>query len=114
MESKTVMGLDEYTALVRENERLKALLRECRGKMEQELFRCIPDYEIRELSREDCLHDLSIGNDEDLVAAHAYFLSVSRIAEEWPCFSKEEVVHSAAEHIRETLTERLNDLPPEV
>lgn len=110
MESKAIMELGEYTALIRENERLKALLRECRGKMEQELFRCIPDYEIRELSREDCLHDLSIGNDEDLVAAHAYFLSVNRIAEEWPCFSREEVVHSAAEHIRETLNDRLNAL----
>ena len=113
MESKAIMGLDEYTALVRENESLKALLRACRGKMEHELLRCIPDYEIRELSREECLRDLSIEKDEDLVAAHAYPMCVRDVAEEWPCFTKAEVTHSAAEHIRETLTERLNDLPPE-
>lgn len=110
MESKAVMGLDEYAGLVRENERLKALLLRCKAKMEQELCRSIPDYEIRELSREECLHDLSIERDEDLVAAHAYLLSIRHIAEDWPCFSQEEVVRSAAEHIRETLNDRLNVL----
>lgn len=114
MESKAVMELNEYTALVRENESLKALLRRCRAKMEEELFRGIPDYEIRELSREECLHDLSIESDEDLVAAHVHPFCVRRVAKEWPCFTEEEVFSSAARHIRETLTERLNDLPPEV
>lgn len=114
MESKAIMGLDEYTATIRENERLRALLRECRAKMEQELFRCIPDYEIRELSREECLHDLSIESDEDLVAAHAYPLSISRVTKEWSCFTEGEVVSSAARHIRETLNDRLNVLSERV
>lgn len=112
MESKAIMELGEYTSLVRENEALKALLRACRGKMAQETLRCIREYEIRDMGREECERDLSL-DDASLVGAHAYLNSLRGVAESWPCFAWEEVLAVAAETIRKDLGERLNDLPEE-
>lgn len=109
MESKAIMELGEYAAPVRENEALKALLRACRGKMAQETLRCIREYEIRDMGREECERDLS-PDDGSLVGAHAYVNSLRSVAEPWPCFAWEEILASAAETTRKDLGERLDDL----
>lgn len=117
MENKAEMSLSEYEAVVRENERLRNLLRECKARVEADAFRCVREYEIEDMKREDLIKEIDedddLLDDERLVAKHSYMLCVDEIVNSWPCFTRDEIMGILANRIRRCMTARLNSLPAE-
>lgn len=109
MESKVEMTLEEYTTLIRENERLKAILQKCRGELREDAVGSIRCYAIGSLPKEKCLAAMQ-SDDKELIKEFAYSGAVGSLFLKFPCFSEGEIEAVLAENIRRKVQERIEEL----
>lgn len=109
MESKVEMTLEEYTNLIRENERLKAMLRTCHRLLEDKAKASIEVYTINGLTKEQC--DKALKMDENrLIYEYTYGRTLNDTIVEFPCFTSDEIKKVFTEAILKKIKGRMGDL----
>lgn len=109
MESKVEMTLEEYTNLIRENERLKAMLRTCHRLLEDKSKASVEVYTINGLTKEQC--DNALKMDENrLIFEYTYSRSLNDAIVEFPCFTSNEIKNVFIEAILKKIKGRMADL----
>lgn len=109
MESKVEMTLDEYTAIIRENERLKTMLLTCHSLLEDKTKSSIDVYTINSLTKEQC--DNALKMDENrLIYEYTFGRPLNDAIVQFPCFTINEIKNVFAEAIRKKIQERIEEL----
>lgn len=109
MESKVEMTLEEYTSLIRENERLKAMLRNCERLLKEKAKDSVDVYTINDLTKEEC--DKALAMDKGaLIYEYTYGRSFKDTSEWFPCFTSDEIKNAFAEAILKKIKERIGVL----
>lgn len=109
MESKVEMTLEEYTSLIRENERLKYILRNCNRLLHDFLSENVKRYQIGKLTKEECDNALAM-EPRKIVDKFGYDYTSKSAYNDYPCFSKEEIEKMYADIIRNKIQERIEEL----
>ena len=109
MESKVEMALEEYTNLIRENERLRALLRNCNRLLHDFLAENVKRYSIGKLTKEECDNAL-VMEPGKIVDKFGYDYTSKSAYNDYPCFSKEEIEKMYSDIIRNKIQERIEEL----
>ena len=110
MDNKIEISLDSYTALIRENERLKANLTRCYKQMKALVDDNIRQYEISKMTREECI-EAKGQSFLSLVDEYAFGDGIKVVLEEWPCFTKADIEAEFGKRIYAMILERLRQLP---
>ena len=112
MESKVEMSLAEYTALIRENEKFKAMLRTFHNLLEDKAKASVEVYTINDLTKEQC--DNSLKMDENrLIHEYTYGRSLNDAIVEFPCFTINEIKNVFTEAILKKIKLRIDELSEE-
>lgn len=90
MESKVEMTLEEYTNIIRENERLKAMLRTCRRLLEDKAKASVDVYNINCLTKEQCDNALKM-DEKRLIHECTYGRTLNDAIVDFPCFTSDEI-----------------------
>lgn len=110
MDNKIEISLDSYTALIRENERLKANLTRCYKQMKALVDDNIRQYEISKMTREECI-EAKGQSFLSLIDEYAFGDGIKVVLEEWPCFTKADIEAEFGKRIHDMICERLRQLP---
>ena len=102
MESKVEMTLEEYTNLIRENERLKAMLHTCHRLLEEKAKGSVDVYTINGLTKEQCGEALKM-DENRLIHEYTYGRTFNDAIVEFPCFTNEEIKNVFIEAILKKL-----------
>ena len=109
MESKVEMTLEEYTNIIKENERLKSMLRACHRLLEDKAKDSIEVYTINGLMKEQC--DKALKMDENrLIYEYTYGRTLNDAIGEFPCFTSDEIKKVFTEAILKKIKGRMGDL----
>ena len=109
MESKVEMTLEEYTNVIKENERLKCMLHDCTRQLINKLKNDVKQYTINKLTKEECEKSILMESDK-LIAKYGFDYSFTAAYREFPCFSRDEVEKTYADIIRNKIQERIEEL----
>lgn len=109
MESKVEMTLEEYTNLIRENERLKAMLRTCHRLLEEKAKCSVEVYTINGLTKEQCGEALKM-DEKRLIYEYTYGKTFNDAIMEFPCFTSDEIKNVFIEAILKKIKGRMADL----
>lgn len=109
MESKVEMTLEECIKIIRENERLKAMLRNCTKQLKEKAEDSVEEYTINGLTKEWCDKALTMYKDE-LIRSYAHSHSLNEAIEDFPCFASDEIKNAFAEAILKKIKGRMGDL----
>ena len=109
MESKVEMTLEEYTNLIRENERLKSMLRTCHRQLEGKAKDSVDVYTIDNLTKEQCDNALKI-DETRLIHEYTYGRTFNDTIMEFPCFTSNEIKNVFIEAILKKIKGRMGDL----
>ena len=112
MESKVEMTLEEYTNLIRENERLKAMLRTCHRLLEEKAKGSVDVYTINGLTKEQCGEALKM-DEKLLIHEYTYGRTFNDAIMEFPCFTSDEIKNVFIEAILKKIKGRIGDLKDE-
>ena len=109
MESKVEMTLEEYTNIIKENERLKSMLRAGHRLLEDKAKDSIEVYTINGLTKEQC--DKALKMDENrLIYEYTYGRTLNDAIGEFPCFTSDEIKKVFTEAILKKIKGRMGDL----
>ena len=109
MESKLEITLEEYTNLIKENERLKSMLRAFHNLLEDKAKANVEVYTINDLTKEQC--DNALKMDENrLIHEYTYGRSLNDAIVEFPCFTINEIKNVFIEDILKKIKGRIGDL----
>lgn len=109
MESKVEMTLEEYTNLIRENERLKAMLRTCHLLLEKKAKDSVEVYTINGLTKKECDNALKM-EEKRLINEYTYGKTFTDAIVEFPCFTINEIKTVFTEAILKKIKGRIGDL----
>ena len=109
MESKVEMTLEEYTNLIRDNERLKAMLHTCHRLLEEKAKNSVEVYAINDLTKEQCGEALKM-DENRLIYEYSYSHTFNDAIVEFPCFTSNEVKTVFTEAILKKIKGRIGDL----
>nr|DAW56347.1 MAG TPA: GABH ALL/GABH BLL coil heterodimer, DE NOVO.1A [Caudoviricetes sp.] len=109
MESKVEMMLEEYTNLIRENERLKAMLHTCHRQLEGKAKDSVEVYTINDLTKEQCDEALKM-DEKTLIYEYTYGRTFNDAIVDFPCFTNEEIKTVFVEAILKKIKGRMGDL----
>lgn len=109
MESKVEMELEQYTELIRENERLRSLLRNCNRLLHDFLAENVKQYQIGKLTKDECDNALAM-EQRKIVDKFGYDYTSKSAYNDYPCFSKEEIEKMYSDIIRNKIQERIEEL----
>lgn len=109
MERKVKMSLTEYTSLIRENERLKAMLHTCHRLLEKKAKGSVEVYTINDLTKEQCDNALKM-DEKTLIYEYSYGRTFNDAIVEFPCFKIEEIKTVFAEAILKKIQKRIDEL----
>lgn len=109
MESKVEMTLEEYTNIIKENERLKCMLHDCTRQLFNKLKDGVKGYAIDRLTKEECDKDILMESDK-LIDKYGFTYTFTDAYREFPCFSRDEVEKTYADIIRNKIQERVEEL----
>ena len=112
MESKVEMALEEYTNLIRENERFKAMLRAFHNLLEDKAKASVEVYTINDLTKEQCGNALKM-DENRLIHEYTYGRSLNDAIVEFPCFTINEIKNVFTESIIKKIKGRMADLKDE-
>ena len=112
MESKVEMTLEEYTNLIRENERLKAMLHTCHRLLEEKAKDSVEVYTINGLTKEQCDNALKM-DEKTLIYEYTYGRMFNDATVEFPCFTSDEIKTVFAEAILKKIKGRMDKLKDE-
>ena len=109
MKSKVEITLEEYTNLIKENERLKAMLRTFHSLLEDKAKSSIDVYTISNLTKEKC--DNALKMDENrLIHEYTYGRALNDAIVKFPCFAINEIKNVFIEAILKKIKGRMVDL----
>ena len=108
MESKVEMSLAEYTALIRENERLRAINSKNRGELMEKAESPVRSHAIDNMTIEQCL-----ATDKEMIDTFTYSEVVKEIFNKLPCFPPDMIEMVLAENIRQKIQKRIDELSEE-
>lgn len=109
MENKVEMELEQYTELIRENERLRSLLRNCNRLLHDFLAENVKRYQIGKLTKDECDNALAM-EQRKIVDKFGYDYTSKSAYNDYPCFSKEEIEKMYSDIIRNKIQERIEEL----
>ena len=109
MESKVEMTLEEYTNLIRDNERLKAMLHTCHRLLEEKAKNSVEVYTINDLTKEQCGEALKM-DENRLIYEYSYSHTFTDAIVEFPCFTSNEIKTVFTEAILKKIKGRIGDL----
>ena len=112
MESKVEMDLAEYTNLIKENERLKAMLHTCHRLLEEKAKASVEVYTINDLTKEQCDNALKM-DEKTLIYEYSYSRTFNDAIVEFLCFTIDEIKTVFAENIRQKIQKRIDELSEE-
>ena len=112
MESKVEMSLAEYTALIRENERLRAIHSKNRWELEEKAASHVRSYAIDNMTIEQCLATDKL-TAKEMIDTCTYSEVVKEIFSELPCFPPDIIERVLAESIRQKIQKRIDELSEE-
>ena len=102
------MSLTEYTSLIRENERLKGMLRKCDRQLRERLCKEVKEGSVGSLTKAGCAKAMSMASDE-IVDKFGYGFSLKSALNEFPCFTFDEIEEAYADAIRKKIQERMGE-----
>lgn len=109
METKFEISLAEYTSIVSENAKLKALLGRCENILVEMVSAQVKDWEINHLSPEECKAAQKMNNDW-LIQKYSSNSAVAIVTDNLPCFTVLQVKNAIAENIRRKIQARIEDI----
>lgn len=109
MESKVEITLEEYTNLIRENERLKAMLCTFHLLLEEKVKASVDDYTINYLTKEQCFNALKM-DENRLIHEYTYGRTFNDAIVDFPCFTINEIKNVFTEAIIKKIKGRIGDL----
>lgn len=109
MESNVEMTLEEYTNIIKENERLKAMLRTCHHLLEEKAKGSVDVYTINDLTKEQCNNALKM-DEKTLIYEYSYSRAFNDAIVDFPCFTINEIKNVFAEAILKKIKGRIGDL----
>ena len=109
MESKVEMTLEEYTNIIKENERLKCMLHDCTRQLFNKLKDAVKGYAIDKFTKEECDKSIVMESDK-LIDKYGYTYSFTDACREFPCFSRDEVEKTYGDIIRNKIRKRIEEL----
>lgn len=109
MESKVEMTLEEYTNLIRENERLKAMLHDCKRQVFNMLKSNVKEFSINKLTKDECDKTLTMEL-RKIIDLFGYDFTTTSACQEFPCFSRDEIEKMYGDIIRNKIQVRIEDL----
>ena len=109
MESKVEMTLEEYTNIIKENERLKAMLLTCNRLLEEKAKGSVDVYTINNLTKEQCDNAIKI-DEKRLIHEFTYGRTFNDAIVEFPCFTINEIKNVFIEAILKKIKGRIGDL----
>ena len=112
MESKVEMSLAEYTALIRENERLRAINSKNRGELMEKAESPVRSHAIDNMTIEQCLATDKL-TAKEMIDTFTYSEVVKEIFNKLPCFPPDMIEMVLAENIRQKIQKRIDELNEE-
>lgn len=109
METKFEISLTEYTSIVSENAKLKALLGRCENMLVEMVSAEVNDWEINHLSHEQCKAAKKMNNDW-LIQKYSSESAIGIVMDNLPCFTVRQIKNAIAENIRRKIQERIEDI----
>ena len=108
MESKLEITLEEYTNLIRENERFKAILRAFHNLLEEKAKGSVDVYTINGLTKEQCGEAIKM-DEKLLIHEYTYGRTLNDAIVEFPCFTINEIKNVFIEAIIKKIKGRMAD-----
>ena len=109
METKFEISLEEYTSIVSENAKLKALLGRCENMLVEMVSAEVNDWEINHLSPEQCKAAKKLNNDW-LIQKYSSESAIGIVMDNLPCFTVQQIKNAIAENIRRKIQARVEDI----
>lgn len=109
METKFEISLAEYTSIVSENAKLKALLNYCEFILVKAAEYQIRLSEIGRLNANECEEAMN-RSDDYLIQRYSFDSSIQILMDKVPCFSLVQITNALAKGIRKELHTRLESL----
>lgn len=112
MKRKVEMTLEEYTNIIKENERLKAMLCTFHRLLEDKAKASVDVYTINYLTKEQC--DNALKMDENrLIHEYTYGRALNYALVDFPCFTINEIKNVFIEAILKKIKGRIGELSEE-
>ena len=109
MEAKFEISLAEYTSIIAENAKLKALLGRCENMLVEMVSAEVNDWEINHLSPEQCKAAKKM-NDDWLIQRYSSESAIGIVMDNLPCFTVQQIKNAMAENIRRKIQARIEDI----
>ena len=108
MKRKFEISLEEYTSIIAENAKLKALLGRCENLLVETVSAEVNDWAIKNLSPEQCKAAKKMNSDW-LIQKYSSQSAIGIVMDNLPCFTVKQIKSALAENIRRKIQARIED-----